>query len=380
MTRATQRLSFVLFGVLAAICVALPANSQTRDVTTNRLVLDDDGAGGTFNRLAITTGGDIPTDRILTIQDPGRDSAEFLLAVPDGSGGFTLSPDVNIGVSGGVLNVAEIETPNADETLRLNPSGDLVQVGNSASPSTSNGLAVYGDVVMNGPDLTLESSTGIAELNINQHDIEMIVETVTINGNLVVNGNLTVNGRLRANSNGNQIGSGSNAEQLRINGSNTGSGNHLYVVGNIRLTNELRIGSGNNTSVFKTGTQAGQITYTLPTALPAVAGTGGSMGNGVMQTTNTGTMSWRNTGTASAALNFPSTADGATSDLTVTVTGAADGDLVVLGIPNGAQPAGGAWYQAWVSAANTVTVRLFNETGAAVDPASDTFNVMVMRP
>lgn len=377
----TQRFTLLLSGLFAILFLTVPAVSQDRSLSTQRLVLDDDGAGGTFNRLIIATEGDIPTDRVLTIQDPGSDTAEFLLAVPDGSGGYTLSPDVNIGVSGGVLNVAEIETPDPDQTLRLNPSGDLVQVGNSASPSTSNGLAVYGDVIMNGPDLTLESSTGIAELNINQHDIDIIVETITIDGNLVVNGDLTVNGRIRANSSSNQIGSGSNAEQLRVNGASDGNGNHLYVVGNIRLTNELRIGNTTaNTSVFKTGTQTGQITYTLPLSLPAAAGTGSSMGSGLMETGNTGTMSWRNMGTASAALNFASTADGATSDLTMTVTGATVGDMVLLGIPNGAQPAGGVWYQAWVSAADTVSIRLYNESGAAVDPASDTFSVMVVRP
>ncbi len=79
---------------------------------------------------------------------------------------------------------------------------------------------------------------------------------------------------------------------------------------------------------------------------------------------------------ASAALNFPSTADNSTSDLTITVTGAAAGAAVSLGTPNTAVAAGSN-YTAWVSASNTVTVRFSNFSGAAIDPASATFVAVV---
>ena len=282
--------------------------------------------------------------------------------------------------------VTEIETPNVNETLRLNPSGDLVQIGNSASPGTSNGLEVYGTMTVQGPEITMTSSTAPSTgIQIQGQDIDIrarelylaVTETVTIDGNLVVTGNLDVYGRLRAFSNFNRIGSGSNSEQLRIQGTQGGSADHLYVVGNVRLTDELRIGVGSNTSIFQTGAQSGAITYTLPTSLPATAASGTSMGNGLMQTNAAGTMTWRNSGTASGALDFASTADGATDDQTITLTGAAVGDMVILGTP---APAVGTWYEAWVSAADTVTIRLHNESGAAVDPASATFNAMVMRP
>ncbi len=360
----------IFFSLLIAVVPATPLMSQSRDFHTGRLVLDDNGGGGTTNSLIISTPADLPGDRTLTIPDPGPSGGEFVLS------------------TSGSINLSEIETPNSNETLRLNPSGDLVRIGNSATPGSSNGLEVYGDVVMNGPTITL-SSTGSAGLQMGSQDIAVVgrtiymnvTENVTINGNLVVNGDLTVGGDMRVMGSGSRIGSGADLEQLRVLGSSAGSANHLYVVGNVRLTNELRIGSTTtNTSIFKTGTQTGQITYTLPTSLPASAGTSSSMGNGIMQTDNTGAMTWRNSGTGSSALDFPSTNDGASSDLTLTVTGAAVGDMVVLGIPNGAQPAGTVWYQGWVSAADTVTVRLYNQSGAAVDPASDTFNVMVLRP
>jgi hypothetical protein len=76
---------------------------------------------------------------------------------------------------------------------------------------------------------------------------------------------------------------------------------------------------------------------------------------------------------ATATLDFPSTALGATSDLTISLTGAAVGDVVKLGTP---VPAAGTFYVAFVSAADAVKVRFVNFAGGgAVDPASGTFAV-----
>jgi len=81
----------------------------------------------------------------------------------------------------------------------------------------------------------------------------------------------------------------------------------------------------------------------------------------------------------SATLDFGSTAAGAVTDLTITVTGAADGDVVSLGVPNASVTATGRYF-AWVSAANTVTVR-FSPTilVGSEDPASGTFKVTVTK-
>jgi len=82
---------------------------------------------------------------------------------------------------------------------------------------------------------------------------------------------------------------------------------------------------------------------------------------------------------ASATLNFPSTDAHSSSDLTITVTGAAVGDAVTVA-PGVAAISAGSCYTAWVSAANTVTVR-FNHyhTGGATDPASAVFNIIVTK-
>lgn len=83
--------------------------------------------------------------------------------------------------------------------------------------------------------------------------------------------------------------------------------------------------------------------------------------------------------TGSATLNFGSTAAGASSDLTITVTGAAAGDKVVLGVDAGSTVANGC-FTAWVSATNTVTVRFSNnDLLTALDPASGTFKVSVIQ-
>lgn len=79
--------------------------------------------------------------------------------------------------------------------------------------------------------------------------------------------------------------------------------------------------------------------------------------------------------TASAALDFPSIAAVSQADLTITVTGAVVGDEVALALP--AAPTAGIIFNAYVSAANTVTVRASNITAAAVDPASASYSVIV---
>jgi hypothetical protein len=82
--------------------------------------------------------------------------------------------------------------------------------------------------------------------------------------------------------------------------------------------------------------------------------------------------------TATASLNFTSTSAQTSADLTITVTGAADGDAVSLGVPN-ASVNNNSSFSAWVSAANTITVRFNNHSSGSIDPASGTFRVSVVK-
>ena len=79
-----------------------------------------------------------------------------------------------------------------------------------------------------------------------------------------------------------------------------------------------------------------------------------------------------------ATLDFASTNAQSSNDQTIAATGAALGDVVSLGVPNAAVNAN-TFYSAWVSAANTVTVRFNNYSIGTVDPASALFKVFVTK-
>jgi hypothetical protein len=79
---------------------------------------------------------------------------------------------------------------------------------------------------------------------------------------------------------------------------------------------------------------------------------------------------------ATATLNFDLTAL-TVEDLTITVTGAADGDVVTLGVPSGSVTTS-VQYTAWVSAADTVTVRA-RTSATGENPASGVFRATVIK-
>lgn len=79
-----------------------------------------------------------------------------------------------------------------------------------------------------------------------------------------------------------------------------------------------------------------------------------------------------------ASLNFGSTSQLVVNTLTVTVPGALPGDGVTLGAPSTIE-AGFIW-SGYVSAANTVTIRLAKVGSGTVDPAEATWSVRVTRP
>jgi hypothetical protein len=81
--------------------------------------------------------------------------------------------------------------------------------------------------------------------------------------------------------------------------------------------------------------------------------------------------------TTTTTLDFPNTNGGSQSDLTVSLTGATVGDVVMLGVPVGSASDG--VFFAFVSSADTVTVRFLNHKGTAIDPASGTFRVSIIK-
>jgi lysophospholipase L1-like esterase len=106
-------------------------------------------------------------------------------------------------------------------------------------------------------------------------------------------------------------------------------------------------------------------------AATVTAGSGISVTNGAGSVT-VATTTLTNTGT----LDFGNTGAQLSADLTITVTGAAVGDAVSVGIP--AADANSS-YSAFVSATNTVTVRFNNYSSGSIDPASGVFTVKVFK-
>lgn len=83
--------------------------------------------------------------------------------------------------------------------------------------------------------------------------------------------------------------------------------------------------------------------------------------------------------TPSSVLSSVSTAAGAVSSLTMTVTGASDGDIGTVGWPAASQPANGV-FTVQCTATNVATVRFHNTNLiTALDPASGTFKIKVFK-
>lgn len=79
-----------------------------------------------------------------------------------------------------------------------------------------------------------------------------------------------------------------------------------------------------------------------------------------------------------ASLSFPLVAAGATSDLTMALTGAVVGDSVIPGIANASMTTNGHFIM-WVSAANQITVRFINNDTSPQTPSTGTFRASIVK-
>jgi hypothetical protein len=161
-------------------------------------------------------------------------------------------------------------------------------------------------------------------------------------------------------------------EEVRVNGTNgTNTNQDTTALFEIASTNagflQPRMTNVQRDSISSIPTQGLQIFSTTDSANYVYRGTGG------------GWQKIANEISGSYTLDFPSTGHGNSADLTFTVTGASEGDVVALGIPN-ASIVANASYIAWVSATNTVKVRFNNYAGSgSSDPASGTFKIKVLK-
>lgn len=292
-------------------------------------------------------------------------------------------------ISSGTLNQARLPSsisgakscdstwtiPEVDGTSTLILKGN---VGNSIADGTaviSIGSAKYGRywTIENTGTLKCPSS-GSLDLNGTTLVVDSNVSTYTILGSTLVAGNAGFNIQLRADK------SSGNAFNFNRNGNGPNS--------------SLTASSGTQAWVALDGriNQSGTAGYSLIYADVTEAATGSGSkyllnllvgGSTKFNVSNAGELTF-NSGstikkvlTATATIDFTSIAAGATQEQTITVTGAATGDTVELGLPSTLDA--GLMATGYVSAADTVKIRLFNTTGGAIDPASATYRAKVTK-
>jgi hypothetical protein len=102
--------------------------------------------------------------------------------------------------------------------------------------------------------------------------------------------------------------------------------------------------------------------------------------NGVRIGTTAGDAPLKRVLSATASLDFAAVAANVCAGLTITVTGAADGDVVDLGVPNALASTVGLSFSGYVSSGNTVTVLACNSrVAASADPAAATVRAQVTK-
>jgi len=132
-------------------------------------------------------------------------------------------------------------------------------------------------------------------------------------------------------------------------------------------------GSGANYVALRAPTSlSANTTYTLPASAPATSAAW-------LQSDNTGAMSWRPVFYGTVSVDPPNINANTSTTFTVTIPGVQTGDLVFLTPPSSIET-DLIFQGADVTAANTVTIRIRNVSGAAVDGAARTWSYMVIRP
>jgi len=177
--------------------------------------------------------------------------------------------------------------------------------------------------------------------------------------------------RMRITATGNVgIGTAAPSERLQVNDGNVAITNTDNTARQLRLYEPS--GAGTNFTAFRAQAQTSDITYTLPASAPATSAAW-------LQSDNTGAMSWRPVFYGTVSVDPPNINANTSATFTVTITGVETGDLVFLTPPSTLE--GELIFQgANVTAANTVTIRMRNVTGAGVDGASLDWSYMVIRP
>jgi hypothetical protein len=308
------------------------------------------------------------------------------------SGVFTLDgtgPGITVGVSTFVVVNGQvgIGTSSPSASLQIVGGRLVVPTGSSSSPSiTFSSSGLYEDTSPSGALTVTRAGTEVLTVDTNQ--VLTRAGTVALPG---IAGLADTNTGISFLGSDVLAASTAGAERLRINAGG------LVGIGNTSPATKLHMSSGVFTldgsdpgitvgvSTFVvTGGKVGIGTSAPATKVHVSSGvvTIDGSGAGLVLGTASDTALTRII-TASASLNYGATAAGTCDSLTITATGAVDGDTVYLGLPNAL--AASDTYQAFygfVSAADTVTVRrcnLTNATTALNDPAAATVKVRIVQ-
>lgn len=308
----------------------------------------------------INTGGTLTVSGTTTLN-----SVAYVWPAADGSNGQALVTNSTGGLSWTTISPASGGgwTDNGT-TVSPTTMSDSFLIG-TTSPATLSKLTIEATAVNSIP-LTLRGFNGQTANLLQVHNVAGVnlfgIDSLgRISTNLSVNGFATTTA-----SNGNFDMAGiltvlGNSVQtsIAVGGgyANGGSGSTLDTNGKIQMNGDLEV-NGKATTTAATGNIATAGSMTIGAGTPILKHVSGT-----------------------ASLDFGVLAANSCSALTMTVTGAADGDTVSLGVPNALASASSTLtWSGFVSAADTVSVRLCQVAALATsDPAAATIRADVWK-
>jgi hypothetical protein len=268
-----------------------------------------------------------------------------------GGGGYDTASGYAATVGGGWQNTASGSYATVGGGVHNTASGDDATVGGGRSNTASGSYATVSGGAFNTASGTYSAIPGGSYLKLGDRSFGFSGQTTTAQTDLSANSNIAafvdvdlwLYSRDRT-----------QASQLRFYEAQAYSSGANYVA--LRAPTSL----------------SANTTYTLPASAPATSAAW-------LQSDNTGAMSWRPVLYGTVSVDPPAIGANTSATFTVTITGVQTGDLVFLTPPSDIE--GELVFQgANVTAANTVTIRMRNVTGAAVDGIARTWSYMVIRP
>ena len=397
-------------------CVGIGSSAGFYETGSNKLFIDNQGRGNESNARNTSMiygvfGSAVATQSLsinaqLKINDGTGSTGSVFTKKSDGYGSWQapysnwteIGNDIYNNNSAGVAIGTGIAYPLASKMFINAPSG---KTGLEIATTNSLGLSILSGT--GGIDLYNASAASFGLKGYSNGD-GLIMHALGIGAQISSPGLVLKSensGVLSANS----TDVGISFEDNLILGAYTATGNFMQLTcSNASTRNPFSI-INNGTNIFKVtydgklGIGLGATTITARLHLPAGTTNAGSgpikltegsnptsaedglinyVGNNVTFTETSTVYTLAKVLNANATLDFPQTNVDTYSDLTITVNGAVEGDPISLGTP--ALGAFTAFFTAFVSSANTVTVRFINpDPSANINPGSGTFRVSVIK-